>query len=85
LAGCVSIGAQAFVATGASVIPEICIGEGSVIGAGSVVVRDVPAHVVAYGCPARCRRVLQPTAIPPRASDGPPGTTTSTPPLRLVS
>lgn len=85
LAGCVSVGARAFVATGASVIPEIRIGEGSVIGAGSVVVRDVPAHVVAYGCPARCRRALEPTASPPQVVDGSSGTATSAPPLRLVS
>ena len=29
------------------------IGDGSIIGGGSVVVKDIPARVIAAGCPAR--------------------------------
>jgi acetyltransferase-like isoleucine patch superfamily enzyme len=36
-----------------TLLPHITIGEGTLIGAGSVVTRDVPAHSVAYGNPAR--------------------------------
>jgi maltose O-acetyltransferase len=39
----------------------VTIGEDSVIGAGSVVTRDVPAGVLAVGTPAR---VLRPLADP---------------------
>jgi UDP-perosamine 4-acetyltransferase len=69
LAGCVSVGAEAFVATGSSVIPGITIGAGSLVGAGSVVVRDIPANVLAYGCPARRQRDLNPPAGPPSPVD----------------
>lgn len=34
-------------------MPGVTVGRGSVIGAGSVVTRDVPAGVVAMGCPCR--------------------------------
>ena len=33
------------------IMPGVTIGRGSVIGAGSVVTRDIPAGVVAMGCP----------------------------------
>ena len=35
------------------ILPKVVIGEFSVIGAGSVVTRDIPAGVVAYGNPAQ--------------------------------
>jgi serine acetyltransferase len=38
---------------GASVIDHINIGSHSVIGAGAVVIRDVPDHVLVVGVPAR--------------------------------
>ena len=36
-----------------SILPRVVIGEHSVIGSGSVVTRDIPAGVVAYGNPAQ--------------------------------
>jgi acetyltransferase-like isoleucine patch superfamily enzyme len=36
-----------------SVLPRVVIGEYAVIGAGSVVTKDIPARAVAYGNPAR--------------------------------
>lgn len=56
LGGAVRIGARVHVGLGASVIPTIEIGDDTVVGAGSVVVRNLPAFVVAYGVPARVRR-----------------------------
>jgi putative colanic acid biosynthesis acetyltransferase WcaF len=49
----ISIGAGAWVAARVIVLMGVTVGEGSVIGAGSVVTRDVPSHVVCAGNPAR--------------------------------
>lgn len=43
---------------GVIVCPGVTIGENSVVGAGSVVTRDIPANVVAVGNPARVIREL---------------------------
>jgi maltose O-acetyltransferase len=43
---------------GVIVLPGVRIGANSVIGAGSVVTKDVPANVVAVGNPARVLRCL---------------------------
>lgn len=49
----VSIGADVWIGGGAIVLPGITIGDGAIIGAGSVVTRDVPAGVTVAGNPAR--------------------------------
>lgn len=56
LGGGVSIGRGAWVGLGSSVIQDRTVGERSTVGAGSVVVRDLPARVVAWGSPARVQR-----------------------------
>ena len=38
---------------GVIVLPQITIGEGSIIGAGAVVTKDIPPHSVAVGNPAK--------------------------------
>lgn len=53
LAGGVTINEGAFVGVGASVIPNILIDTWSVVGAGAVVVRDVPSRQVVVGNPAK--------------------------------
>lgn len=40
-----------------TVLPGVEIGEGALIGSGSVVTRDIPPHSVAWGNPARVRRM----------------------------
>ena len=39
-------------------MPGVTIGENSVIGAGSVVTKDIPANVVACGVPCRVMREI---------------------------
>ena len=43
---------------GVIVLPGITIGDGSVIGAGSVVTKDIPAGVIAVGNPCRVLREI---------------------------
>lgn len=43
---------------GTLVCPGVSIGENTVVGAGSVVTRDLPAGVIAYGNPARVARAI---------------------------
>ena len=49
---CVWIGA------GVIVLPGVTIGRNSVIGAGSVVTKDIPENVVAVGNPCRVMRLI---------------------------
>lgn len=53
VAGACRIGDGTYVGAGAVVIDHVTVGEGSVVGAGAVVTRDVPAHVMVLGVPAR--------------------------------
>lgn len=52
----VTIGDGVWLGAGAIVCPGASIGENTVVGAGSVVTKDLPAGVVAYGNPARVAR-----------------------------
>ncbi len=51
--GPIVIGDDAWLGTGVIVLGGVEIGEGAVIGAGSVVTKDVPKNGLAYGVPAR--------------------------------
>lgn len=48
----------ASIGTGATILPNVCIGESAIVGAGSVITRDVPAHAVVAGNPAKVLRFL---------------------------
>ncbi|MDB5439935.1 MAG: bacterial transferase hexapeptide family protein [Caulobacteraceae bacterium] len=52
----ITIGRNVWLAAGVTVLGGVSIGENSVIGAGSVVTKDVPAGVLAVGSPARVVR-----------------------------
>ena len=58
LAGNVICRADAFIGTGASIIPRTEIGTHAVVGAGAAVISDVPSDVLAVGCPAVVKRHL---------------------------
>lgn len=49
---------NAWIGAGAILLPGVCIGENAVVGAGTVVTRDVPDHMVAVGNPARIIRKI---------------------------
>jgi sugar O-acyltransferase (sialic acid O-acetyltransferase NeuD family) len=53
LGGDVSIGAGALVGIGSTVMPQRKVGSWSIVGAGALVVRDVPDRATAVGTPAR--------------------------------
>jgi UDP-perosamine 4-acetyltransferase len=56
LAGNVTIGEGAFLGVGTCVIPGRTVGPWSTVGAGAVVVRDIPSHLTVVGVPARALR-----------------------------
>ncbi|MDO8587481.1 MAG: sugar O-acetyltransferase [Armatimonadota bacterium] len=53
LAAPVRIGSNVWLGGGVIVLPGVTIGDNTTIGAGSVVVKDIPANVVAVGNPCR--------------------------------
>lgn len=57
-ASAISIGNDVFIGARAILLKGVHVGDGSVIGAGSVVTQDVPAMVVVAGNPARIIRNL---------------------------
>lgn len=54
----VHIGKNVWIGAGVVVCPGVTIGDNTVIGAGSVVTKDIPANVVAYGNPCRVAREI---------------------------
>jgi len=55
----------ASIGAGAVVLPGLEVGEGAMVGAGAVVTRNVPAHCLAVGSPARVVRRLGEAAQAP--------------------
>ncbi len=53
----VHIGNDVFIGTRAIILKGVCIGHGATVGAGAVVVRDVPAFAIVAGNPARIVRM----------------------------
>ncbi len=54
----VHIGRNCWLGAGVVVLPGVTIGDNSVIGAGSVVTKDIPPNVVAVGNPCRVLREI---------------------------
>ena len=52
----VHIGRNCWLGAGVIVLPGVTIGDNTVIGAGSIVTRDIPSNVVAVGNPCRVMR-----------------------------
>lgn len=54
----ITVGNNAWLGGGVIILPGVSIGDNTVVGAGSVVTKDLPAGVVAVGNPARVIRHL---------------------------
>ena len=54
----IHIGKNCWLGAGVIVLPGITIGDNTVVGAGSVVTRDLPSNVVAVGNPCRVMRPI---------------------------
>ncbi len=61
----IALGDNVWLGGSVVVCPGVTIGENSIIGAGAVVTRDIPANSIAVGNPARVIKDLDPTT--PRA------------------
>lgn len=54
----IHIGKNCWLGAGVIVLPGVNIGDNSVIGAGSIVTKDIPSNVVAYGSPCKVVREI---------------------------
>ena len=54
----ITIGDNVWLGANVTVMPGVTIGENSVIGAGSVVTKDIPANVIAFGTPCKVYRPI---------------------------
>lgn len=52
----VRIGNRVWIGSNSTVLPGVTIGDNAIVGAGSVVTKDIPANAIAVGNPARVRR-----------------------------
>ncbi len=48
----------ASIGSGSTILSNVTIGEGAIVGAGSVVTKDVPAHTIVAGNPAKVLRLI---------------------------
>ena len=54
----IHIGKKVWIGANATILPGVHIGDNSIIGAGSVVTKDIPANVIAVGNPCRVLREI---------------------------
>lgn len=54
----VKIGKNVWIGANVTILPGVSIGDNSIIGAASVVTKDIPADTLAYGSPCRCIRKI---------------------------
>ena len=66
----ITLGDNVWLGGSVVVCPGVTIGENSIVGAGAVVTRDVPANSIAVGNPARVIRALDPTLPRPIQAAG---------------
>ena len=54
----IGVGNNCWLGGGVSILPGVTIGDNTIIGAGSVVTKDIPANVIAVGNPCRVLRSI---------------------------
>lgn len=54
----IKVGNNVWIGTGAIILAGVEIGDGSIVGAGSVVTKSIPSNVIAYGNPCKVIRKL---------------------------
>lgn len=54
----ITVGNNVWIGGGCTILPGVTIGDNTVIGAGSVVTKDVPANVLAFGNPCKVIREI---------------------------
>ena len=54
----INIGKKVWIGANCTILPGVSIGDGSIIGAGSVVTKDIPENVIAVGNPCRVLREI---------------------------
>lgn len=54
----VHIGKNCWIGAGVLIMPGVTVGDNTVIGAGSVVTKDIPPNVLAFGSPCRVQREI---------------------------
>ncbi len=54
----VHIGRNCWIGAGVLIMPGVTIGDNVVIGAGSVVTKDIPSNVLAFGTPCKVQREI---------------------------
>lgn len=65
---CVEIGSDVLIGFGSILVGSITIGDGCIVGAGSVVTRDLPPYTICVGVPARPIRRRFPEPKQPRST-----------------
>ncbi len=61
----ITVGNNVWIGGGTKVMPGVTIGNNVVIGAGSIVTKDIPDNVVAYGNPCKVIRPITDKETPP--------------------
>ncbi|HOG47828.1 MAG TPA: acyltransferase [Anaerolineae bacterium] len=56
--GRVTIGEEAYIGVSSTILCGVTIGRRAIVGAGSLVTKDIPDEAVAYGCPAVVRATV---------------------------
>jgi acetyltransferase-like isoleucine patch superfamily enzyme len=55
----ITVGNNVFIGNKTVILPGVNIGDNVVIGAGSIVTKDIPSNSVAAGCPAKAIRTIE--------------------------